>query len=586
MLGRVSAFYCAPCPPAYTDSKVPAIVSRPPVSRLALTTFFGLTSTIHYLLALVSGDQGYPFVQSFSRAPDVALIVSGTPRALMSAAHAGMPIQAIIILTVFLHALTAAITDTPLSFSRLVDTRSLPTSTDDYSLALFKVGTACLNSTRLSGMDSDLVAINTSREAWVEVNGTQVVVKAPDGSPAEPELSDGRGGLDREIRKIKAAHTLDSSNNAMTSQYFASPRWREASKFGRMLARTLQAIGHLALCKILALLPFDVTRFPVPVWVRQLPRRIRLLWHGTQGEERRQARLHESAQRREVQRQRAESDRLFQERAELANRPSSASTSVSLSTSGASGLVRRERAMTPGHSTSTMWQRFFSQEFADDDDGEWQDDGSEEEVQTGEGRQAGSEYWQSLGSGSLLATRNSDLASGDGDDDDDDDDDHDAGGEDDLADVSSELLRLARVDYEGEAGGQASYTNVLMAHLSRQDDGVLTRRGYQRMLNGRSQAECEAQHLLDVIRQRRAPTSLPGDPSEQERMRLCVICYIEDRTIICWPCRCLALCEGCREAMATRSPPRTHRGGQAPVVTHTCPTCRTPVVGYSRLFLP
>ncbi|KAF8969568.1 hypothetical protein BDZ97DRAFT_1653538 [Flammula alnicola] len=63
----------------------------------------------------------------------------------------------------------------------------------------------------------------------------------------------------------------------------------------------------------------------------------------------------------------------------------------------------------------------------------------------------------------------------------------------------------------------------------------------------------------------------------QERFRpACVICTSEARDIICWPCRCLAMCDNCREALASKSAPTKHR----------CPCCRQPVEGYSRIYIP
>ncbi|UZJ54889.1 hypothetical protein CBS101457_004209 [Exobasidium rhododendri] len=534
-------------------------VNRPPVSRLALTAFFGIISTLHYLLALRAGDRGYPFLQSFSRAPDVALI-------------------AIIALTVFLHALTAAITDTPLTFSRLIDPRSLPSSTDDYSLALFKIGTACLRSTRLSGMDSDLVDIHTGVETWVEVNGAQVVVKTPDGRIADSAYTaDGRRGFSREIRKIKTSRSVANSGDRQSNPYLSSPKWREASKFGNMLMKTLRALAIIILRRFIAWLPFDLPTIPIPVWANDLPRKIRLLWHGTGGEERRRVRLEEARQRTEVQRQRAHSDQLFRERAELASRAFATSTAAESSStnSNAANLMNRDSATSSSTSTTlTPWQKFFSQDFREDDDGdddEWQD-----ELAVGP-------------LGGRSQSIDEDEEDDDDDDDKDDDDDDEEGEEEvigaDVGDVSSELLSLAQVDFEGDATGQETYTNVLMAHLSRQGDGALTRRGYQRLMGGQSRAEQEAQDLIDVIRHRRVSSNnnTSSTTDERERMRLCVICYIEDRTIICWPCKCLALCEGCREAMATRPPLRSHLDAST---SQVCPTCRTPVVGFSRVYLP
>ncbi|GAA6058886.1 hypothetical protein JCM10212_002830 [Sporobolomyces blumeae] len=69
----------------------------------------------------------------------------------------------------------------------------------------------------------------------------------------------------------------------------------------------------------------------------------------------------------------------------------------------------------------------------------------------------------------------------------------------------------------------------------------------------------------------------------------CVVCTVEPRTIILWPCRCLALCEYCRNALAQKL--------AAPVLTsvtgvplsngaNLCPTCRKDVEGYSQIHIP
>jgi hypothetical protein len=84
--------------------------------------------------------------------------------------------------------------------------------------------------------------------------------------------------------------------------------------------------------------------------------------------------------------------------------------------------------------------------------------------------------------------------------------------------------------------------------------------------------------------------------SDDEAQRNCVICMTELRVIICWPCRCLSLCDECRGSLAARSPASKHH----------CPCCRQPYVkspcileivgllarnscrveGYSRIFIP
>ncbi|KAH0547682.1 hypothetical protein FGG08_000171 [Glutinoglossum americanum] len=53
----------------------------------------------------------------------------------------------------------------------------------------------------------------------------------------------------------------------------------------------------------------------------------------------------------------------------------------------------------------------------------------------------------------------------------------------------------------------------------------------------------------------------------------CVICQSAPRTILVWPCRCLALCEECRVSLAMKN-------------FGNCVCCRRDVSGFSRLFVP
>jgi hypothetical protein len=569
----------------------------PPVTRLTLTSIFGLTSTVHYLVAVISGDREYPFLQSFSRAPDVALIV-------------------VILLTVFLHALTAFITSTPLSFSRLIDPRSLPLPTDDYSLALFKVGTACLSSTRLSGLDADMIDIRTSTETWIEVDGTQIRVRKADGSLAKAD--DGEvGGFANEIRRIR------SNNKASAdSQYpFRTSAVHERWTFLITLLATMRGLLYWAGRKIAGILPFEVPRITTPRWLYKMMRYVRLAWHGSNGEARRQRRLEE--RRLAEGRRTAAIDQAERDRLEGAGRAIGTSSAVTAHRAGASaGLRHREDLAVRNLSNASpdSWHRYLQQQhFADDDDdddAEWREEDSEGEVdasanelilqarrQRSVSPSAAGEYWSQLGTGSSLRTGDAVVV---------EDDESDAEEEwsdeaEEVGDMSAELLTLARREFDenGEATdvlARDSYARILMAHMSTSNARVLTRRGYRDLVGGFSGRErADAEILADVIRQRRSGqmgSALEGgDSVERERMRLCVICYAEDRTIICWPCKCLALCDPCREAMAARPPPRnSHHGNGANTdvgrsasggkSTHTCPTCRTPVVGFSRIFLP
>jgi hypothetical protein len=64
-----------------------------------------------------------------------------------------------------------------------------------------------------------------------------------------------------------------------------------------------------------------------------------------------------------------------------------------------------------------------------------------------------------------------------------------------------------------------------------------------------------------------------GDRGITESGPPCVICQSQPRDIIGWPCRCYCLCDGCRIELAMHN-------------FSACPTCKTPVTAYSRIFVP
>jgi len=119
---------------------------------------------------------------------------------------------------------------------------------------------------------------------------------------------------------------------------------------------------------------------------------------------------------------------------------------------------------------------------------------------------------------------------------------------------------------------------VLLAHMASTSTSPLTRRRYRSINSERSSGDSAAGDWGDFVRERRearTPVRAVDDGSMDSR-RNCVICTVEPRDIICWPCRCLALCNDCRENLASRSS----------ASKHTCPCCRRSVEGYSRIYIP
>ncbi|KAK7455173.1 hypothetical protein VKT23_011044 [Stygiomarasmius scandens] len=115
----------------------------------------------------------------------------------------------------------------------------------------------------------------------------------------------------------------------------------------------------------------------------------------------------------------------------------------------------------------------------------------------------------------------------------------------------------------------------LLAHMAYSGGTALTRRRYGSLLSGSSSSSTGSSFATPFISRPqnvRADSTLTRDDSR----RNCVICTVEARQIICWPCRCLSMCDECRESLAARSSASKHR----------CPCCRRTVEGYSRIFIP
>ncbi|ODV84959.1 hypothetical protein CANARDRAFT_213005 [[Candida] arabinofermentans NRRL YB-2248] len=88
--------------------------------------------------------------------------------------------------------------------------------------------------------------------------------------------------------------------------------------------------------------------------------------------------------------------------------------------------------------------------------------------------------------------------------------------------------------------------------------------------------------LSDFIRSKRLKNKVhfkrSSDNSDDENEEFahlgnCVICHVNSRYVILWPCKCLAICESCRVSLFVRS-------------FNECVCCRSKVEGYSKVYIP
>ncbi|CAD6927198.1 unnamed protein product [Tilletia controversa] len=254
----------------WTLSVVSLWKSRPR-SQLPITSIFGIALTIHHLHWRYIGSPTDP-LHIMNRSPDAFLL-------------------AIILLTAFLHALTMAITEGTIDTSRLFfNASNLPSLTEDYNLALFKLGTACLESTRLSGLSRELrrragrgtratmdededigLAEFSEDERDMIVRHQTERRRRMEGGANEEDVGDGddnngdgrevddaralgarvtalRNGFALEIRDLRTAADGAFARNSLAVLSGTSPtRLAEARRFGLTLLRVIFALTTLSL---------------------------------------------------------------------------------------------------------------------------------------------------------------------------------------------------------------------------------------------------------------------------------------------------------------------------------------------------
>ncbi|ODV81189.1 uncharacterized protein CANTADRAFT_34443, partial [Suhomyces tanzawaensis NRRL Y-17324] len=120
-------------------------------------------------------------------------------------------------------------------------------------------------------------------------------------------------------------------------------------------------------------------------------------------------------------------------------------------------------------------------------------------------------------------------------------------------------------------------TDVLRSHMKHDySKGMLTRSKFAELVSVRQshQTDMDETHkLLEVIASTRHSAPKPDNDSELLMRLDCVICQVNMREIITWPCKCFAICEPCRLRLAAKG-------------IEGCVCCRRDVQGVSKVFIP
>ncbi|CAO1632428.1 unnamed protein product [Sympodiomycopsis kandeliae] len=559
--------------------------------RLPITTTFGVLDTLHYLLA---PSHKQPAIFGFNRLPDIIAIL-------------------IIVGTIFLHAFTMLITEGKIDLSRLTFSSSnLPSMDDDYSLALFKLGAACMQSTRQAGLSRELTSVTIPEKTYVEIDeSSNTTLKLGLDDLLNPQAR--ASGLNKEVR-ITTPNTQRRAERYEAVFLPSSAKWREVKNFFFAFVSVLGRIWRaFASC---------LPNIPLPAWVHRLPRNARLLWHGQNGEERRERNI---AQRNsEMEKRRQEARQLEGILSSIRGAGGSASTTAYEIRNNA--IHRLETANATSSQTIADAAIATEDEGEEEDDEEWLESDEEEYEARRRARSVSlTPTPDSFGLRSRRSRSRSVMSPFSAVDEGDEEDDL-VLNPDELADESVGLVHAARRDFDDDDYASSHqndtgdrFNRVLLAHISSPSDKPLTRSRFRALVHQSPAPPATTQeppsfifgspcsavstslsstpsdsdaHLKEVILRRRREVLRLSENQEdadkianRDAMRTCVVCCFEERTIICWPCRCLALCDGCREELASRpsssSPASTSYGG-----LHDCPTCRSKVQGFSRVYMP
>ncbi|KAH9079298.1 hypothetical protein EDB83DRAFT_2341847 [Lactarius deliciosus] len=111
--------------------------------------------------------------------------------------------------------------------------------------------------------------------------------------------------------------------------------------------------------------------------------------------------------------------------------------------------------------------------------------------------------------------------------------------------------------------------SLLLAHMTNTSPSPLTRRRYRNLVSGQLDVIDHEESAWGAFVDDKRGKASQQNPANTESRRNCVICTVEERQIICWPCRCLALCDDCRQNLASRLSASKHT-----------------VEGFSKIYVP
>ncbi|GAB1520057.1 hypothetical protein RhiTH_003130 [Rhizoctonia solani] len=450
-----------------------AINKRLSRQRLIPTTVCGLLSITHFTYVTLFSKSTYPFFTYLNSLLEAFLV-------------------GIIVLTGVLHCLTRLLLQGKLRptgrfvwnpFAEedgLAHQSLLPSRSDDYAVALLKLGSACIEVTAMAGFGNEVgvpgpyfAPTLAELTHWLQVSPihTPDTIYISHSGPIIPKLPNAPSGLAREIKSVHAVEAENSSTHAWLDVAWT----KEVGRFGERVARVAKGVWGA------------VTR----------------------------------------------RERAREERGRVVARPKVEGEVYDIREVYARYLLGEE--IVSDDEDDEFRPGAEAEDSESDLDGLSEDE--EEEQEEREEQEEGEEEEEDVSAPTLYA------------------------------DLARRSLPPQSRSRESSPSVPA-LTPMLIAHLTSPSKTPLTRNKYT--------ALSYPPTTLIAPSSRESQSQMQAQRDSEDPRATCVVCTVEPRSVICWPCRCLALCDECRGSLASRMGAGKHQ----------CPCCRRGVQGYSRIYIP
>ncbi|KAF9429818.1 hypothetical protein BGZ94_009346 [Podila epigama] len=562
--------------------------------RLMVTTFFGMVDLCHFSYAVYHRSSNYPTIQMLTRLPEVVVIL-------------------MICISLVLHALTYIVTGGNVR-RQMFDPTELPGLEEEYGSAIFKVGRACMEATRGMGFKNEIDAVVVPLGTVLDKKNippgpsiASTLFRGPLTQEQQQQLRRGNVTISQ-LALWSLNHHGASSSSSTPPTGFAnempdaveSPTQRQQISRRRTRILVIQAF-----CRSTARLFVESS---LALYNRIVP-----------------ARFRRATQSATLRTNRITVQEYIQLRSRIEQAMDNARQRILTQREEAEAQLYAEASALMRDEEEEIYNMFLSQDLdsSDDDDFEYNDRFARaQESDSEDDSDDGDSYKHDNESNESVSTEEPPSEFGmphrrrryeeDGVAEDEGEDQVDEEEEDALEQKLSPLRSLQ--DFFLDTGFMSIFLSSRLQdtpltrfqfrqHQSMEysfgsDDDIGAGVGKQSRAERQSRSEgssgSDMRTLMTVLKRHRRsanesdpgvsqagasmpppliqPAQLSEDSTIQSRL-LCVVCQSEPRGVLLRPCRCLALCNDCREVLASRR-------------FKQCPCCRSDVQGFSKVYLP